>query len=128
MDLPEIAKPANPPATTCRLYNDNSNHKLTAIDSNGQPCFPVSSGGSGSTIPAGVTNFPVIYKDGTNAIVGSGTGWSDDGANVTMVEPLRAPNIAVANLNGVRYVDGNTFTTVAQDRDRLGIGIGLAVQ
>lgn len=108
LDFPEIAQPANPPAATGRLYLDRGNHKLTCIDSTGQPCFPTSSGGAGTTIPAGVTNGLIRYLDGLNALPGLAPNISDDGTTATAGKFNN-----ICNLDGVHIVDLPSAITCA---------------
>jgi hypothetical protein len=98
MDFPQITAPANPASGNCRLWFDSTTHKLSAIDSSGNPCFPLSSGGGGGSVPAGITSALVRYIDGPNGVVGTASGISDDGATVSTSE-----NFVPAVLDGATY-------------------------
>jgi len=98
MDFPQIAAPANPSSGSCRLWFDSTTHKLSAVDSSGTPCFPLSSGGGGGSIPAGNTSALVRYTDGPNGVVGTAGGISDNGTIVTTSE-----NFVPTVIDGARY-------------------------
>lgn len=102
-DFSQMAAPANPPSGQCRLWFDSTTHKLSAVDSSGSPCFPLSSGG-GSTIPSGTTTHFTRYTDGPNGIIGDSAA-SDDGTNTTI------PFLINPNHDYVRHVGGAISAT-----------------